>query len=256
MATGQALPSLLASALPPTLGTGCHVVLVDGTPVSDQVSIASLLVPDDSGNSVFRRTLSRFVADLELGRLRDREIEDEAVAQIRSLQARGLRVTHIDSHKHTHMFPRVLRPLLRAALQCGVRAIRNPFEPAWSRSATAGAPLVRRAEVRLLAGFRAGFLREVERAGMRTTAGALGVLATGTLDPSVLDALLGALNRHGLADATYELVCHPGVHDAELAAQRTRLQAEREVERAALLAAIPRCTGPGAQHQLIHFGDL
>src|SRR6185437_10641319 len=97
------------------------------------------------------------VADLFRGRIRDAEIEWEAAAQIRRLQTAGVRITHIDTHKHTHMFPRVLRPVLRAALQCGVRAIRNPFEPDWALKATPGAPALRRTQVRLLRMLRREF---------------------------------------------------------------------------------------------------
>ncbi len=232
---------------------GCHVVLVDGVPSAPAGAVPSLLCP--AGTGMFRPKLGRFVRDLLAGRIRDGEIEAEAIAQIRSLQALGLTVTHVDTHKHTHLFPRVLRPLLRAALQCGIRAIRNPFEPAWARSATRAAPLTRRVEVALLAQFRAGFLREVERAGLRTTAGALGVLATGTLGAASIEALLRALAQHGAPGDTYELVCHPGFHDQALDQMPTRLRAAREVERQALLEVIPRWTGQSGPHALVSFAE-
>ncbi len=44
-----------------------------------------------------------------------------------SCNPQAFSVSHIDTHKHTHMFPQVLRPLLRAARARGVPAIRNPF---------------------------------------------------------------------------------------------------------------------------------
>jgi predicted glycoside hydrolase/deacetylase ChbG (UPF0249 family) len=213
-------------------------------------------VPLTLGRACFRPTLGSFVADLTRGRIREAEIELEAVAQIRLLQRRGILITHLDTHKHTHMFPRVLRPLLRAALRCGVKAIRNPFEPAWSVRATPGAPLVRRAEVRLLSLLRPAFARLVAQAGLRTTAGAIGVLATGTLDGLVLERLLHAIreaeNATMQGDTIWELVCHPGYHDAALDALSTRLLAERERERAALLQALPTLSN----FTLIHFGEL
>ncbi len=232
-------------------GIGCHVVLVDGTPAAPETAIPSLL---QAGR--FRPSLGRFVADLERGRIRDREIEEEAVAQIRRLQGLGVRLTHVDTHKHTHMFPRVLRPVLRAAFRSGIYAVRNPFEPAWARAATAGAPILRRLQLRLLPVYRRSFLKEVDRAGMATTGGALGVLATGTLGAEQLEALLQAAARHGEPEECYELVCHPGFHDAALEAQPTRLRAERERERRALLEVVPRWTGPEGPHRLVNFGEL
>jgi predicted glycoside hydrolase/deacetylase ChbG (UPF0249 family) len=190
--------------------------------------------------------LSGFVTDLLRGRISDAEIEAEATAQIRKLKEAGIAVTHIDTHKHTHMFPRVLRPLLRAALACGVKAIRNPFEPNWSLNATANAGHVRKMQVRLLRSQSAAFAQEVNRAGLRTTDGAIGVLATGTLDTQTIRNLLAAM-----PDGTWELVCHPGYNDAALQQERTRLLASREVERTALLATIP-----DASVEHIHFGQL
>ena len=77
----------------------------------------------------FRTSLARFLERLFAGRIRSQEIEAEAAAQIALLQSSGLKLTHIDTHKHTHMFPAVLRPVLRAARSAGIRAVRNPFEP-------------------------------------------------------------------------------------------------------------------------------
>ena len=165
--------------------------------------------------------------DLQLGRIRPSEIAAEAEAQIAHLRNRGLRLTHIDTHKHTHMFPRVLEPLLRAAQRQHITAIRNPFEPAFSVAATRGAPTLRRAQVQLLNRFEPAFLRRVKPAAglSRTTAGAIGVLATGTLDATTLASLL----QH-LPDGTWELVTHPGYNDVALAHAGTRLLASREVE--------------------------
>jgi predicted glycoside hydrolase/deacetylase ChbG (UPF0249 family) len=241
------LEGLQVRRAPGELGVGCHVVLVDGTPVTSPGELPTL-VP---GNGAFRTTLGGFVADLLRGRIGEAEIEHEAIAQIGLLQAHGVPVTHLDTHKHTHMFPRVLRPLLRAAQACGIEAIRNPFEPAWSVRATPQAPFVRRAEVRLLARLRPAFARMVKEAGLRTTDGAIGVLSTGTLDLSTLERLLQAARREG-EGTTWELVCHPGYQDAALRALPTRLQAERERERAALEDSLPLLRN----FRLIHFGQL
>ena len=235
------------------LAVGAHVVLLDGQPIRSVEQIPALV----RGDGAFRPKLGQFTLDLLRGRVPEHEIEREASAQIASLQSLGLVLTHLDTHKHTHMFPQVLRPLLRAARACGLSAVRNPFEPSWASAATPGAPLVRRIEVRLLALKRAHFLREVRRMNMRTTAGALGVLATGTLETKTLDSLLGALALHGRPEECYELVCHPAFHDEALDRQSTRLRAQREIERAALMETVPRWVSPGSgQHRLVSFAHL
>jgi chitin disaccharide deacetylase len=120
---------------------------------------------------------------------------------------------------------------LRAARAAGIHAVRNPFEPAWSRRATPGAPLLRRMEVALLQQLEPTFRRIVAESGFTTTDGALGVLATGTLDAATVRSLL----THA-PEGTWELVTHPGYNDEELALERTRLRQSRETERVALAA--------------------
>ena len=146
----------------------------------------------------FQPTLGAFLMRLLAGRIRAAEIEAEAAAQIARLQSGGVDLTHIDTHKHTHMFPAVLRPVLRAAKVAGIRAVRNPFEPVWSLRATPGAPWVRRAEVSLLRRLQPAFRRIVAEEGFSTTDGAIGVLATGTLDAATIGApFRTCLRAHG-----------------------------------------------------------
>ena len=202
-------------------------------------------------SGAFRPTLGKFVVDLTRGSIPEIEIEVEAMAQIRRLQGLGVRVTHVDTHKHTHMFPGVLRPLLRAAAACGVRAIRNPFEPEWASSATRGAPFVRRAQVNLLRSLQEGFLRLVGEAGFATTDGSIGVLATGTLDAATLQSLLEAMPA-----GTWELVCHPGYFDKELSRVTTRLKAARLIEHTALEEVVPRYLREHPGVSLVNFMQI
>ena len=221
----------------PALAVGCHVVLVDGSPCLHPSQISSLLDPRQPASSRLRPSVGSFLRDLVRGRIRPQEIEAEAAAQIKRIQKSGLTVSHIDSHKHIHAFPQALTPLLRAAQSCGVPCVRNPYEPAWSLRATASARLLRRVQVHALRTQRGKFIKLVEQHGMRTTGGAIGVLATGTLDETVLRSLLQAM-----PDGTWELVCHPGYCDPVLEAAHTRLLASRDTEREALLAIIPNAS--------------
>jgi hopanoid biosynthesis associated protein HpnK len=233
----------------PTLAVGCHVVLVDGSPVSPSAEVGSLT---KNGNAQFHSSLARFAARALRGRLDPAQVEREATAQIHKLQESGIQVTHLDTHKHTHMFPRVLRPLLSAARSCGVPAIRNPFESvklaqllddpnSWTRWL----------EVRTLHGLAATFRQAVQEAGLLTTDGTLGIVATGTLGQRLLRLLL----EH-LPDGTWELVCHPGYNDAELRAARTRLRESREKELRVLTSPEPRELLSARGIELISYRDL
>jgi hopanoid biosynthesis associated protein HpnK len=216
----------------PALGVGCHVVLVDGVPVlSPRTEVPHLA---HAARGQFRPGLPAFLRALYIApgrRKLGKQIQAEARAQIEFLQSQGLALTHIDTHKHTHMFPTVLRAVLRAARACGLRAVRNPFEPAWAVRATAGARWGRVAEVSLLRWLAPVWRRILVEEGFVSTDGTIAVVGTGILNHDMVRRLLGQL-PHG----TWELVTHPGYNDADLDRVRTRLRASRDTERAALQA--------------------
>ena len=251
MAAGPAFDDAVALANSlPTLGVGCHIVLTDGIPVSHPQGIPTLLGAD---GKTFRPSLLDFVQALLRGTIREDDIEREALAQIQKLQRAGIDVTHIDTHKHTHLFPAVSRPLLHIAQRCSIGAIRNPFEPAFTRRLP-HAPLKRRLQFALLKTLRPRFtqLNQLRHAHVLTTDGTLGVSATGNVTPATLTEILNALPSGG----TYEIVCHPGYNDADLDRVRTRLRAHREIEIHALLSAIPAILSQPNPPELIHYGNL
>ena len=130
MANGAAFENAVAAARSaPSLCVGCHVVLVDGTPVSPPGAVDTLLAIRSAEPDNFYSSLSAFAARAMLGGFDRDQLVAEVTAQIRKIQSTGLQVTHLDTHKHAHIFPEILAALLRAARICGVRAIRNPFVP-------------------------------------------------------------------------------------------------------------------------------
>ncbi len=249
MANGRAFqPAVDAAKTAPHLGVGCHVVLVDGAPLLLPAKVPTLTVP----RGEFRPQFGRFALAAISGKLAPEEIEAEAKAQIRKLQAAGIAVTHLDSHKHVHMFPRVLRPLLQAARACGVKAVRNPFEHVRLVSVAGQPSLWKRAlQVRSLSLLAARFRTEVERAGMAAPDGTLGIVATGSLDERLLHSLL-----RQCPPGTWELVCHPGYDDAELQQVKTALRSSRVTELQALTSEATRRAIAEAGIELISYRDL
>jgi hopanoid biosynthesis associated protein HpnK len=212
----------------PLLSVGCHVVLIDGEPVLDAKRLPSITAAHASGPR-FRDGLKSFAARALAGRLDPDEIEAEANAQIRKLQSAGISVSHVDTHKHTHLFPAVLRPLLRACRACGVHAIRNPFGP---RMPLKASDLVKRpnlwtryAEVRFLRTLAAKFLDAAKKEDMVTPNGTLGIIVTGALDEKLFRSIAEII-----PEGTWEFVCHPGYNDDDLKSVKTRLRASRETE--------------------------
>lgn len=255
MATGSAFEHAAQMAKTvPCLSVGCHVVLLDGEPVLDTQNIRTL-VSHVSGSARFRDGLKSFAALALSGRLDPDEIEAEASAQIRKVQSAGISVSHIDTHKHTHLFPAVLRPLLRAAAACGVRAVRNPFgsrRPLRSHELFARPGLwTRYAEVRILRGFASKFRTAVDREGFVTPDGTLGIVVTGALDERLFRAL-----AENIPEGTWEFVCHPGYNDDDLRTARTRLRESRETELAVLTRPEARQLLSQEGIKLISYQDL
>jgi hopanoid biosynthesis associated protein HpnK len=254
MANAGAMEDAVARACQAGLSVGCHVVLIDGAPLLPPQDVSSLVIAD--GNRArFRDGWLAFASRALRKRLDQEQIAAEVEAQIRKIQHTGLRVTHVDAHKHVHLLPPVLAPMLRAAKACGVRAVRNPFAPL---KPLALAHLVRRprlwtrySEVSLLRPFSQNFRQTVADAGMITTDGTFGIVVTGALDERLFAAIVGSL-----PEGTWELVCHPGYCDDELRSVRTRLRESREQELRVLTSAAARRAIEAAGVELISYADL
>jgi len=250
MANAQASAAAIELAkAQPTLKTGCHVVLIDGVPLS--ANLTSLT----NGPSRFHSSLKQFALAAVRKQIAAEEIEREVKAQLRKIQSAGITLTHVDSHKHTHMFPHVLRPVLRAARACGIQAVRNPFEPlrSWPFRMMAGTPglWLRSAGVMAFQMFASEFRQAIKEAGMVSTDGTVGIAVTGKLDQQILLRILKVL-----PEGTWEMVCHPGYSDADLQAAGTRLTQSREIELAALTSVETREALAREKIDLISYADL
>jgi predicted glycoside hydrolase/deacetylase ChbG (UPF0249 family) len=145
--------------------------------------------------------------------------------------------------------------VLRAAKECGVRAVRNPFGP---RLPLRSSQLLARpnlwtrfAEVRILRGFAGKFRAVVDREGFVTTDGTLGIEVTGALDETLFRAIAKSIPA-----GTWEFVCHPGYNDADLQAAHTRLRESREMELRVLTLPGARDLLAQEEIQLISYRDL
>jgi len=255
MANGDAFAEAVQlAATVPQLSVGCHVVLIDGQPVLEAEKIPTL-TNGDSGAARFRDGLKVFAARAISGHLSAEGIEAEANAQIRKLQSAGINVSHIDTHKHTHVFPGVLRPLLRAAETCDVRAVRNPFGPRRPLRSdqlfTRPGLWTRYAEMKVLRQFAKKFRAAVDRQGFVTPDGTLGIEVTGALDETLFRAI-----AQNIPAGTWEFVCHPGYNDHALQKVTTRLRASRETELRVLTLPAVREVLSQEGVELISYRDL
>ena len=206
MANGAAFDHAVALARQnPTLDIGVHLVLV--------------------GGDGYPPTVAKLIEQIARRRIR---IYDELAAQVRKVLNAGLKPTHLDTHKHTHLLPPVLSALARIASEFGIPWVRRPFDLPIT---AAGVPWKRQAVSKALGFARARFHRVLTRQGCRTTDHFAGFQLTGYYDAAELARLI----RH-LPDGVTEFMCHPGFCTAELAAAKTRLKESRRRELDALVS--------------------
>ena len=253
MANAGAVEDAIACARRTRLSVGCHVVLIDSAPLLPPESVSSL-VADGPGTRFHDGWLS-FASRALRKRFEQDQMAAEVEAQVCKIQQAGQTVTHVDSHKHVHLLPPVLAPILHAARACGVRAVRNPFAPvkplALAHLARRPRLWTRHMEVKLLRRFSSEFRQAVADAGMLTTDGTFGIAATGALDDQLFAAIVGSL-----PEGTWELVCHPGYCDQDLQKVKTRLRESREQELRVLTSAAARQAIAAAGVELISYADL
>lgn len=236
LAAGPALAAALEQVRrTPTLGIGCHLALVDGQPVLPPSRVPTLVGEDGR----FRPTWRALIGDCFRRRVALDEVERELAAQIDRLRSEGVRVTHLDSHKHVHTYPPLFEIVARLATRFEIRVVRVPLElPAVRLVAgnfldrvarrqaienVALAPWARRAR-RLLA-----------RHGLPPPPHFFGRVHTGLLTEAVLQKIMAPL-----PEGVSELMTHPGYADEHLARLRTRLRAARAAEAALLCAPATR----------------
>jgi chitin disaccharide deacetylase len=230
----------------PSLGVGCHLVLVGGRPVALPKQIPSLV--DAQGR--LPSSLAVFFARVSTGKIRRADIERELRAQIEKIRAAGIVPTHLDTHKHTHAHPRVLDALGRVAQEFGIHRIRKPIERlrhSWSGRAPAAQVVAASAARTVTLKFRA----LARKYGLQSPQNFLGLASTGGLGPAALRRLI-----ESLPEGQTEIMLHPGICDADLAATGSRLQQQRELEMNALLDPQVRRSVETNGVQLITFSSL
>lgn len=201
MANGDAFDDAVRLAFEtPGLDIGCHLVLVKGT---------SLLTGRPLPESPRHLLIS-----LAAGQV---DVYGEFRLQIQKLRDAGLRITHLDSHKHTHIVPSVFRTVIRLAHEFEIPYVRLPID---RTVPVAGG----------ICGFADRYYRRFARgANVQMTDHFLGFRLTGSLTEKTFSAAL-----QKVADGTTEFMCHPGFLEADLKTARTRLKESRVRELEAL----------------------
>ncbi len=213
MANGSAFDDAVSLAREhPTLDVGVHLVLVGGSSLRTGL-------PLPQGVHELLHAMVR-------GRIRP---YDELKPQVDRVLGAGLRPTHLDTHKHTHLIPSVLNAVARLSHEYGIRWVRQP----------------------LMHGLLLPLHSALQRRDCRVTDHFAGFQMTGRFRVEELVALI-----RSLPEGITEFMCHPGRCTSELRSRHTRLKESREAELNALIAPEVRRAIEEQGVQLTRYRDL
>ena len=105
----------------PGLAIGVHLNVLKGKALQSVDKVCSLV----NGNNLFY-TLPHFIPRLVSGRINLKEMETELRSQIEMVAATGLKITHLDSHRHFHIYPSILKVVVKLAQEYRINKIRYP----------------------------------------------------------------------------------------------------------------------------------
>ena len=177
----------------PDLGVGAHLAAVGEDP--------PLLSAREVPTLVDRR--GRFAPTWKAFLLRDlyqlvdpADLLREFAAQIDAVTGLGVTLSHLDTHQHLHLWPKVRRVVVDLARAAGVPAVRVPRS--YRRRPVAGG--VKRLSATLAARARS--------AGLCVPADAAGIDEVGSIDVAGFEAALDGFLARGAVSA--EIGTHPG----------------------------------------------
>jgi len=106
------------------LACGLHANLVEGPPLTGKDGLRAILGSDGCFSGVSRLGWAVFGRRLPPGR-----IHEELDAQANVLEDAGLRIDHLDGHRHAHHLPIVTTLVAQVALTAGAAGVRLSREP-------------------------------------------------------------------------------------------------------------------------------
>jgi chitin disaccharide deacetylase len=214
------------------LDIGVHLVLIGGNSLLTGLPLPSAV--NELIHGVIRRRIRPY---------------EELKPQVERVVGAGMRPTHLDTHKHTHLVPPVLDAVARLSQEYRIRWVRRPFD--FPLSGGESAPWSVRLLSRCMHGLRMHFHNVLTRHGCLVTDHFAGFQLTGRFRTAELIALI-----RRLPDGITEFMCHPGRCTDELRSMPTRLKESREEELKALTAPEVRRALSESGVELTRYRDL
>lgn len=183
----------------PRLRVGLHLVLTDGWPALPPRDIPDLVGQDGRFADQMVRDSFRYCASARMRR----QLRAEIRAQFEAFARSGLRLDHVNTHKHFHLHPGILNEILRIGRDFGLSALRVPDEPLWF-SGSQG--LANYLTAPLLTPWLGLMRRQLRSRGLACNDRVFGMACSGDLNEARLLAILGRLPQ-----GVTEIYLHPAI---------------------------------------------
>ena len=211
VANGEAFEEAWKTVIPscPNLGVGVHLNIIEGKSLC--LNLDKLTDEEGNFNNSYGQLLLKSI------NFRDKtfieQVEKEFRAQIEEVMKRT-KVTHIDSHVHTHSIPKIFELTAKLAKEYGIKQIRTQFEkpylmPDVNRVLTMKYP-VNLIKVALLDFFTLINRKQVKNYELNTNDYLLGVSFTSMMNSLAISYGLMAIKSKKV---TAEALIHPCRYD-------------------------------------------
>ena len=238
----------------PEVGIGVHCNVLRGRPLSQTKQVSSLVGKDGLFLGSYPALFARYMSN----RIDYQQLAGEWRAQIQRVLDAGIRPTHLDSEKHTHVWPAFMRVAQQLA---------EEFDIPWMRRPKECSPLTRLDKP----GIRCSFLNVCASMHRRHQNVVWPDTIWGIADqkddlrPEALDRHLAAwtakADKKNSAPLVLEICCHPGLpaqNDPPLPSEFGRMRVDKQwnAEYQNLAHADWKTIFSRHNARLVHYGQL
>ena len=230
----------------PDLGLGVHLNILRGRPLSSGDEVKTLI----GENGLFLESPFKLLIRILFKQVDYSQIEKEFKAQIMKVISSGIHPTHLDSEKHIHILPGILKVMIKVGRELGVTKIRclktsiqSPYFFSWKRVVF---PLF---DILALVQNK-----ELKRNSFLMPDRIYGIFESGSM---LVNRYIHILTC--LPEGSSEIVCHPGYRDNDLDKKQMgkfNLNEQREAELNILLKPELKTLAKDFNIRFISYKDL
>jgi len=180
-----------------------------------------------------------------LHRLNLKKVEKTFRNQIKKVKKAGIKPTHLDGHKHIHIFPGITEITIKLAKENRINRVRLPLNTNVNLSLFFS---IQGLKLMLLSHYARKAKKKFQKSNIKWPEKFYGMLETNRLSIENLKKILTNIQGN-----TAEIMCHPGYYDANV---QSFLKKSREKELMALTDNITKKIVKEKGIKLIGYGEL